>query len=131
MTLGERIYKLRSEKGVSQETLAMDLNVSRQAVSKWETDQSIPDLDKIKAISDYFEVTIDSLVKDTKEVDIIKEPINENLDKKYDPNKIKRMVLIMFKTTIALSIFYITYYLILILCQNHIQMIQPMDSIVD
>ena len=50
MTIGEKIYKLRSEKGISQETMALDLNVSRQAVSKWETDQSIPDLDKIKLL---------------------------------------------------------------------------------
>lgn len=40
MTIGEKIYKLRKNKGVSQETLAFDLNVSRQAVSKWETEIS-------------------------------------------------------------------------------------------
>ena len=47
MTIGEKIYKLRTEAKISQETLALDLNISRQAVSKWETDQSIPDLDNI------------------------------------------------------------------------------------
>ena len=41
--------------------MAFDLGVSRQAVSKWETDQSLPDLDKIKLLSDYFEVSIDYL----------------------------------------------------------------------
>lgn len=42
MTLGEKIYNLRTEKGYSQETLGEKLGVSRQSVSKWETDQSMP-----------------------------------------------------------------------------------------
>ena len=86
MTLGEKIYKLRTEKGISQETMANDLYVSRQAVSKWETDSSVPDLDKIKLLADYFEISIDELVSEnvvnnTKEIN----------SEKYDVNKIKRM----------------------------------------
>ena len=49
MTLGEKIFKLRTEQGLSQETFGEKLGVSRQSVSKWETDQSIPELDKIVA----------------------------------------------------------------------------------
>ena len=48
MTLGEKIYRLRTEKGLSQEALGEVLGVSRQSVSKWETDQSIR---AIKAVS--------------------------------------------------------------------------------
>ena len=51
MTLGEKIYRLRIERGLSQEGFGEMLNVSRQSVSKWETDQSLPELDKVVAIS--------------------------------------------------------------------------------
>lgn len=64
MTLGEKIYRLRTEKGLSQEAFGEVLNVSRQSVSKWETDQSVPELDKLVAISDFFEVSIDYMLKD-------------------------------------------------------------------
>ncbi|MBR3595849.1 MAG: helix-turn-helix transcriptional regulator, partial [Clostridia bacterium] len=47
MILAEKIIKLRKQNGWSQEDLAMQLNVSRQSVSKWESTASIPDLDKI------------------------------------------------------------------------------------
>lgn len=63
MTLGEKIFKLRTEKGFSQETLGEKLGVSRQSVSKWETDQSIPELDKIVAMSEVFGVSTDYLLK--------------------------------------------------------------------
>lgn len=64
MTLGEKIFNLRTERGFSQETLGEKLGVSRQSVSKWETDQSVPELDKIVAISDLFEVSTDYLLKE-------------------------------------------------------------------
>ena len=67
MTLGEKIYRLRVEKGLSQEAFGEMLNVSRQSVSKWETDQSIPELDKIVAISDMFGVSTDYLLKESEE----------------------------------------------------------------
>lgn len=67
MTLGEKIYKLRTKRGMSQEALGEALGVSRQSVSKWETDQSIPELDKIVAISEIFAVSTDYLLKETAE----------------------------------------------------------------
>lgn len=67
MTLGEKIYRLRTEQGFSQETFGEKLGVSRQSVSKWETDQSVPELDKIVAISELFGVSTDHLLKDTEE----------------------------------------------------------------
>lgn len=67
MTLGEKIYRLRTEQGFSQETFGEKLGVSRQSVSKWETDQSVPELDKIVAISEMFGVSTDYLLKDTEE----------------------------------------------------------------
>lgn len=67
MTLGEKIYKLRTERGLSQEALGEKLGVSRQSVSKWETDQSIPELDKIVAVSEIFGVSTDYLLKEREE----------------------------------------------------------------
>ena len=63
MNLSDRIQYLRKAQGISQEGLADQLGVSRQAVSKWESEQSMPDLDKIISMSDYFEVTTDYLLK--------------------------------------------------------------------
>lgn len=67
MILAEKIAQLRKQKGWSQEELANRLQVSRQAVSKWEGGASIPDLDKILKLSALFEVTTDYLLKDTLE----------------------------------------------------------------
>ena len=68
MTLGEKIFNLRTQKGFSQETLGEKLGVSRQSVSKWETDQSVPELDKIVAISEVFGVSTDYLLKEKEEM---------------------------------------------------------------
>ena len=63
MTISDRIRELRRKRGISQEELAEQLGISRQAVSKWESGQSMPDLDKIILLSDYFDVTTDYLLK--------------------------------------------------------------------
>lgn len=63
MTLGENIVRLRKEKGLSQEDLASALAVSRQSVSKWETDASVPELEKLLKLSELFEITLDELVR--------------------------------------------------------------------
>ena len=62
-SLGQRIYQYRRANRLSQEDLADSLNVSRQSVSKWETDASIPDLDKLVALSELFGITLDELIK--------------------------------------------------------------------
>lgn len=63
MKLGDRILELRKQKGISQEALADQLGVSRQAISKWESEQSTPELDKIILMSDFFEISTDYLLK--------------------------------------------------------------------
>ncbi len=67
MTLAERIFALRTKRELSQEELAEQLGVSRQSVSKWETGQSVPDLDKLIKLADLFGVTLDELARDTSE----------------------------------------------------------------
>ena len=64
MKLSEKLYLLRKKSGLSQEQLAEQLNVSRQAISKWESDVSIPESEKLVAISSYFNVSVDYLLKD-------------------------------------------------------------------
>ena len=63
MTLGERIVSLRKQHGLSQDSLAEAVGVSRQSVSKWELNASVPDLDKLMRLSEVFGVTLDELVK--------------------------------------------------------------------
>ena len=74
MKLADRILELRKQKGISQEALADKLGVSRQAISKWESEQSMPELDKIVLMSDFFEVSTDYLLKGI-------EPVSENNEK--------------------------------------------------
>lgn len=66
MNLGERIYALRTERNLSQGDLADALDVSRQSISKWENNNSVPDLDKLVKLSALFEVSLDELVKGEK-----------------------------------------------------------------
>ena len=63
MDISEKILKLRKANNMTQEQLAEQLQVSRQAVSKWESGQAVPDADKLPAMSDLFHVTIDYLLK--------------------------------------------------------------------
>ena len=63
MTFGEKLKVLRKENGYSQEELAGLLDVSRQAVSKWESDRGTPEIDKLVQISNMFGVTLDYLLK--------------------------------------------------------------------
>ncbi len=64
MTFGEKLQRLRSREGLSQDALAELLNVSRQAVSRWERDETMPETEKVVRISDHFHVTTDYLLKD-------------------------------------------------------------------
>lgn len=72
----KKLSDLRKSKGLSQEELAEALYVTRQAISKWENGSSIPDIVNIKAIADYFKVSVDVLLDD--DVDL---PINVDNNK--------------------------------------------------
>jgi transcriptional regulator with XRE-family HTH domain len=62
MDYGNRIYELRKEKGLSQEKVALELGVSRQSISLWETDQASPSMDNLIALAKLFNVSLDVLV---------------------------------------------------------------------
>uniref|UniRef100_UPI0024B671C9 helix-turn-helix domain-containing protein n=2 Tax=Streptococcus TaxID=1301 RepID=UPI0024B671C9 len=66
MNLGEKLFKLRKEKGISQENLAEQIGTTRQAISKWENNQGFPEVEKLLQLSNVFEVSVDYLLKDDK-----------------------------------------------------------------
>ncbi len=78
MTTGERIQKQRKKKNFTQEQFAEMLGVTRQAVSKWESDQSLPEIDKIMALSDLFEVSTDYILKGVDSVSQVESKQPEN-----------------------------------------------------
>lgn len=97
MSLGEMIYKLRTEKNLSQGDLAEMLNVSRQSISKWENNSAIPDLEKIVKLSEIFNISLDELVKGERKENIPlpqdgKEIIHETKDS-FPPRKIAGTIL--------------------------------------
>mgnify|MGYP003302821595 CR=1 FL=1 len=73
MKLSEKIIELRKSAGMTQEELAAICNVSRQSISKWEADITLPELDKLLILSKTFGVSMDVLVKDELEISSIKE----------------------------------------------------------
>ena len=85
MILADKIIRLRKKNGWSQEELADKMNVSRQAVSKWEAAQTVPDLGKILQLSNLFGVTTDYLLKDEIE--------DEELTDSADEAPIRRITL--------------------------------------
>lgn len=68
MTIGEKIFYIRTERGISQEALAEQLGVSRQSVSKWELGESVPVLDKISAICSYFDISYNDFLSEDAEI---------------------------------------------------------------
>ena len=68
MILSEKITALRKMNGLSQEALGEKIGVSRQAVSKWEMAQTVPDLNKIIAMAEVFGVSTDALLRDDLEI---------------------------------------------------------------
>lgn len=80
-SIGERLYELRTKVNMTQERLAEELQVSRQSVSKWELDKTLPDVEKLIQISELYNVSMDYLIKGTAEEEDISEDgegISEN-----------------------------------------------------
>ncbi len=73
MTFGEKLFKLRKEKGLSQEALAEQIGTTRQAISKWENNQGFPETEKLLQLSNIFETSIDFLLKDEKSSNTVNE----------------------------------------------------------
>lgn len=81
ISLGEKIRDYRKKAGLSQEQLAEELNVSRQAITKWETNKGVPDISNLIAISDEFGITLDELIKE--DAVVKKKIISDSSSKKW------------------------------------------------
>ncbi|MDD6488979.1 MAG: helix-turn-helix transcriptional regulator [Clostridia bacterium] len=91
MTFAEKLKSMRKQSGMSQEKLAEKIGVSRQAITKWENDTGIPDIENILAISSIFNVSVDELLSNEKNMkqptDFLFESVNEydiDFPKRYD-----------------------------------------------
>ena len=88
MEFHNKLYNLRKQKVLSQEELANRLNVSRQTISKWEVGDATPDMKKLIAISDMFEISLDELVMDK-----VATQIGETSSKSEIASELKKKVL--------------------------------------
>ena len=89
MKFSKKLITLRKSRGLSQEEFANEINVTRQTISKWELGTTIPDMEKLKLISNYFGVSIDELVSETNinEKQYVDDKEFVGVDEKYIPKK--------------------------------------------
>lgn len=103
VSIGNNIYKLRTAKNLSQGELADLLDVSRQSVSKWETDAAVPDLDKLMKLCDVFEVSLDEITgRETHKQEHIK--TNKSETKSSSAQKIIGYILFAFSLLLGLIV---------------------------
>ena len=91
MNLGTNLYNARKKSGLSQEEVAEKLGVSRQTISKWETDESLPDIRQAKRLAGLYRLTLDDLIAFDAEVEEIEraiDSISEETQKKVDWTKV-------------------------------------------
>lgn len=87
MSLGNSLFNARKKSGLSQEEVAEKLGVSRQTISKWELDETLPDIRQSKKLSNLYHLTLDELIDfdmDIKEIEQIIESTSEETTKKID-----------------------------------------------
>ena len=99
MTFGERLLEYRNREGLSKEKLAEKVGVTRQTVSKWETNQSVPDFDKIIPLCEALEISTEELIKGEKEeknaeLEEIKQE-KERLKKEYEQKRNKKKAIVL------------------------------------
>lgn len=117
MNFNEKLINLRKSKGLTQEELGAEINVSRQTISKWESCQSYPDFQRLVLLSDYFGLTLDELVKDIDVEEVRDKNVNsEKLNSIYnDVNSAKsifKWYLIIAGSVAAIIALIITYFFI-------------------
>ena len=95
MTFGERLYELRNKNNLSQEELAEVLDVSRQSISKWENDKGYPEMPRLLFMSDYFDVSLDYLMRGIKKENNEEKVTADDADKiSNDKYKTKNILLV-------------------------------------
>jgi transcriptional regulator with XRE-family HTH domain len=91
MSLGNSLFNARKKSGLSQEDVAEKLGVSRQTISKWETDETLPDIRQSKKLAVLYHLTLDELIDfdaDVKEIEDMIEKTSEETQKKIDWTKV-------------------------------------------
>lgn len=91
MSLGSSLYHARKKSGLSQENVAEKLGVSRQTISKWETDETLPDIRQSKQLATLYHITLDELIQfdaDEKEIQQMIDSVSEETQAKIDWNKV-------------------------------------------
>lgn len=99
MTFGEKLKKLRTDNGLTQDELAEKTYVTRTAISKWESDRGYPNIDSLKAISKFFSVSIDDLLSSDEVLTIAEE------DNKQQETRFKDLVYALLDLSIAMLLF--------------------------
>lgn len=84
MSLGNNLFQARKKKGLSQEAVAEKLGVSRQTISKWETDETLPDIRQAKSLAVVYGLTLDELIAFDSDVREIQEVINKTTQEVSD-----------------------------------------------
>lgn len=87
MSLGNNLFHARKKKGLSQEDVAEKLGVSRQTISKWETDETLPDIRQAKKLSTLYDLSLDELIEyniDEKEIQDIIDKTSDEVSKKIN-----------------------------------------------
>ena len=87
-TIGNRLLELRKSKGFTQEGLSAELNVSRQSISNWELDKSLPDTDRLLQLARLYEVSLDYIAYGNKDE-------TNNNDNEYPSEDIKNIVTLL------------------------------------
>ena len=108
MNFNEKLINLRKSKGLSQEELGAELQVSRQTISKWESCQSYPDFQRLVLLSDYFGLTLDELVRDIDVQEVREKNLNnEKLSSIYsDMNEAKSFIRVCLAIGVVVLIFF-------------------------
>lgn len=91
MNLGDSLFHARKKSGLSQEDIAEKLGVSRQTISKWETDETLPDIRQAKKLAHFYHLSLDDLIEfdiDVKELEQVIENTSEESQKKIDWTKV-------------------------------------------
>ena len=103
MTIGKKINELRKEKHLSQEELADKIGVSRQTISKWELDETTPDIKQVSKITDYFQISMENFLSD----DLVNFTINAE---KKNLKLLKISITILLSILVVEIVFAIAYF---------------------
>lgn len=118
MKFNEKLLEIRKKQGLSQEELGMELQVSRQTISKWESGQSYPDFQRLVMLSDYFNMTLDELVKgidvqDVREKNMTDEKVASiYMDVESGKATLKKILTIISYVVIALIALFVVTFLV-------------------